>query len=166
MGVTMVDFLQGVEVTAFKRFRDNLVRTAGNPADPVAVMLLEQIALAHLNVGRLHYKSTTAPSLEAARAFGSLAIALTGELRRCALAFQAYQIAGRGVSGTAAARATTPNPEQEAGDGELVSNPEAVDDATIRFEEPASGGGGEAERPEEKRPDAGRPGAAPRGRAG
>lgn len=167
MGATMAGFLQEIDAVAFRIYRDNLLRAAGDPSDPVAVMLLEQVALAHLNIGRLHFKSAAATSLEGARAYGSMAIALTGEFRRTALAFQAYRAAAGGTAGSgAAARAVTASPGQVADDGELVSKPEAVDDGTIRFEEPAPGGGGEEERPEAEGPDAGRARTVARGRAG
>jgi hypothetical protein len=148
---SMGGFLTQVDPAAFKLFRDRLLLDAGNPTDPVEVMLVEQLALAHMNVGRLHFRSATADGLEAAKAFGSLAVALTGEFRRTALALQAYRAAGGAV--------------KEAGDGKLASNTEVGDDRPIPFEKPAAGGRREAERAEAAGSDAGRPRAAPRRRA-
>ena len=45
---------------AFQAYRDRLVTDAGNPADPIEVMLLEQLMLAHHNVGRLHVQAAAA----------------------------------------------------------------------------------------------------------
>src|SRR5436190_224261 len=42
---------------AYKLFRDRLMIAAGDPTDPIEVMLLEQVALAHFNIGRLHLRS-------------------------------------------------------------------------------------------------------------
>jgi hypothetical protein len=148
---SMGGLLQRVDAAAFKIYRDQLLLDAGNPSDSVEVMLVEQLALAHFNVGRLHFRSATADGLEAARAYGSLAVALTGEFRRTALALRAYRAAGGAV--------------REAGDGKLASNTEVGDDRPIPFEKPAAGGRRKAERAEAAGSDAGRPRAAPRRRA-
>jgi hypothetical protein len=77
---------------AFKLYRDNLLAEAGDPSDPIEVMLLEQLALSHLNIGRLHAEAATATSNpEHAKIYGSLAIGLTAEFRRTALALKAYR---------------------------------------------------------------------------
>src|SRR5262249_4032087 len=103
MYASMGGLLRQPDPTAYKLFRDRLLHDAGDPTDPVEVMLLEQIALAHLNIGRLHYRSATAEDLEGAKASGALAIALTGEFRRTALALQQYRAAGQ-VLGAGAGR--------------------------------------------------------------
>ena len=90
---------------AYKKYRDQLVADCGGPSDPVEVMLIEQLALAHLNAGRLHFRAANAESLEGARVYGGLAVLLQGELRRTALALKAYrsqrQAAGRRRRGPA-----------------------------------------------------------------
>src|SRR5579871_1934109 len=68
MFATLGGVFARVEPAAFKLFRDKLLLAAGNPSDPLEVMLIEQAALAHMNVGRLHLKSATASDLEEARA--------------------------------------------------------------------------------------------------
>jgi hypothetical protein len=148
---SMGGFLTQVDPAAFKIFRDRLLLDAGNPTDPIEVMLIEQLALAHMNIGRLYFRSATADGLEAAKAYGSLAVALTGEFRRSALALQAYRAAGGAV--------------READDGRLAGNKEASNDGTVPFQEPAAGGRRQGERQEVAGPDAGRPRAAPRRRA-
>ncbi len=76
---------------AFKVFKDGLLREAGSPSDPVEIMLLEQLTMAHLRVGQLHAQVETAKSIEAAKVFSMAAVRLTGELRRLALALKQYR---------------------------------------------------------------------------
>src|SRR2546421_179092 len=108
---------------AFKRFRDKLLADCGGP---VEVMLVEQLALAHLNTCRLHYKSATADCLESARAYGALAIALAGEVRRTALAVKAYRAGPQAHAGAAGLNdpVTSSGASAEGGaDGEQGSKP-------------------------------------------
>src|SRR4051812_9649452 len=42
-----------IDITEYQIFRDRLLDDAGQPGDPVEVMLIEQLALAHHNIGRL-----------------------------------------------------------------------------------------------------------------
>jgi hypothetical protein len=154
MYASMGGVLRKVDTSAFRLFRDNLLIAAGNPSDPIVVMLIEQIALAHLNIGRLHLLSATAEGIEATRAYGSMAIALTGEFRRTALALQAYRIAGSRLAITAGDPAgpavadviAGAGPDGKGLDAELAST-EAADDGTVPFEESAAGGRREAECP-------------------
>ena len=164
-----------VEPAAFKLYRDRLLLAAGNPDDPVEIMLLEQIALAHLNIGRLHLKSATAEGLEAAKAYGGMAIALTGEFRRIALAVAAYRAsalqkkppsAGVVQEGAGDVATVAPVLDQEARNSELGSNGEAGDGGSIPFEEPAPRRGRPAKRGEAEGAHPRRPRAAPRRRAG
>ena len=45
------------DALAYKKFRDRLLADCGSPTDPIEVMLIEQLALAHLNTGRLHHQA-------------------------------------------------------------------------------------------------------------
>jgi hypothetical protein len=76
---------------AFKIYRDALIRAAGNPADPFEIMLIEQVAMAHMNIGRLHYECSLATDAERVKVYGALAVALTGEMRRTILALKVYR---------------------------------------------------------------------------
>jgi hypothetical protein len=130
-------------------YRDGLVADAGNPSDPVEVMLLETLALAHLNAGRLLCRSVEAEAVdvEVARKYGAMATAMVGELRRTALALAAYRAAcdarksGGAVAGPAGAGC----------DGELASNAGVAGGDTRRGQEPETRGGGAGERPEAAR---------------
>lgn len=57
------------ETAAFTAYVEALRRDAGDagdPGDPIEGMLIEQLAMAHHAVGRLHWKAATAGTLEAA----------------------------------------------------------------------------------------------------
>jgi hypothetical protein len=83
--------LGAVDATAFQYYRNALLARAGDPSDPIEVLLIEATAMTFLALGRVHCKSANATDVEAAKAFGSLAVAMTGELRRTALALKAYR---------------------------------------------------------------------------
>ena len=70
---TMSDLFQQADTTAFKLFRDQLLADAGNPSDPIEIMMIEQIALAHMNVGWLQFRSATAGTADAAKIYGGMA---------------------------------------------------------------------------------------------
>ena len=108
MYMTTSGVFREVDCQAFKRYRDNLIAGCGSPNDPIEVMLIEQLALAHLNIGRLHFRSATADGLEGARVYGALAIGLTGELRRTAIALQAYREKSRAIEAGPSQAATPP----------------------------------------------------------
>ncbi len=83
--------LVGVDLAAFRIFRDRLLVDYGQPSDPIVVMMLEQLAPAHLNIGHLFGKSSSANSTESAEAYLSAATRLMGEFRRSAQAIPAYR---------------------------------------------------------------------------
>ncbi len=150
------------DALAYKRYRDRLLADCGSPTDPIEVMLVEQLALAHLNTGRLHHRAATADSLEAARVYGTTAILLMGEFRRGALALKSYRDGPRAneLKGTTAVEAYPPSPDaREGADGEQGSKPgdDDHDGATIPLaQEPQAGRGrpiepGEKARPERRR---------------
>jgi hypothetical protein len=95
MCAIMNGIFRGADALAYKKYRDQLVADCGSPHDPVEVMLVEQLALAHLNAGRLHFKAANTESLEGARVYGGLAVLLQGELRRAALALKTYRSQAR-----------------------------------------------------------------------
>jgi hypothetical protein len=77
---------------AFKAYRDTLVMDAGNPTDPIEVMLIEQLMMAHHNVGRLHMQAAAARDPEEARICNAAAVRLMAEFRRSALALKSYRV--------------------------------------------------------------------------
>jgi hypothetical protein len=80
-----------ITTEAFKQYRSTLLAQAGNPTDPIEVMLIEQIALAHFHIGRLHLKSCSTAQAPLAVAYADAATRLTAEFRRSALALEDYR---------------------------------------------------------------------------
>jgi hypothetical protein len=91
MYASMGTVLAGLDVAGYRMFRDRLLVDYGNPTDPVEVMMLEQLALAHLNLGQLFGKASSANSVECASAYLAATTRLMGEFRRTALALPAYR---------------------------------------------------------------------------
>jgi len=91
MFASMGTVLAEVDVTSYRIYRDRLLADYGNPKDPVIIMLVEQLALAHLNSGQLFYKASSASSVECAAAYLAATTRLMAELRRTALALPAYR---------------------------------------------------------------------------
>jgi len=108
MFASMASVLRQPDLAAYKKFRDKLLADCGGPTDPIEVMLVEQLALAHLNVGRLHYKSATAEGLEEAKVCGGLAVLLMAEFRRTALALRTYRTPARMQAASAGEAAMGP----------------------------------------------------------
>jgi hypothetical protein len=76
---------------AFKVYLDELILEAGQPTDPVEIMLLEQLTLAHHRVAQLHAQAEQAKSFEEMKIVSTAAARLTGEVRRLALALKQYR---------------------------------------------------------------------------
>ncbi len=76
---------------AFKVYRDRLLQDAGNPTDPIEIMLIEQIAMAHFHIGRLHLRSCSTEHHKLATAYADAATRLLGEFRRCTLALEDFR---------------------------------------------------------------------------
>jgi hypothetical protein len=132
------------------------LEAAGSPSDPIERMLIEQICLAHHNIGRLHVKAATADNPEEARVSLGAAALLTGEFRRCVLALKSYRVRdeGQGV----AAREDRPPPtaaaEGKGVDGKLGTDRggDELSDDTIALPEPEAGRGREEEPRQTARP--------------
>jgi hypothetical protein len=150
----MAGTLGHADTLSYKKFRDKLLADSGNPTDPIEIMIIEQIALAHMNIGRLQFRSSTAESVEQAKAYGSMAAQLLGEFRRTALALQAFRFSARQLDKPADADAVL-SEATSGGDQAPAAHPDGTpdteesskegtrrDDATVLFpaQEPASGG--------------------------
>lgn len=153
------------DTVAFRKFRDQLLADAGGPTDPIEIMMIEQIVLAHMNIGRLQFRSSTAESVEVARGYGGMAAQLLAEFRRTCLALQAFRLSARQLARTDAAQqvlctetvdaaTATTEFEKETPDTEKTSTEGADHDhGTVPFqaEESASGGGQPDQRQKAKR---------------
>jgi hypothetical protein len=97
MFASMGTVLAGLDVAGYRLYRDQLIADYGNPTDPIVIMLLEQLALAHLNIGQLFGKASAATSVECSSAYLAATTRLMAEFRRTALAVPAYLVAVRGL---------------------------------------------------------------------
>src|SRR5262249_2986320 len=92
---TMAPALKGIEMPAYKIYRDRLLADCGGPTAPLEVMIIEQLSMAHVSLGLLSCRTTNAGSPEAVKVYSGAAARLMGEFRRSALALQAYRAASR-----------------------------------------------------------------------
>jgi hypothetical protein len=76
---------------AYTKYLQDLVADCGAPRDPVERMILEQLVLAHANIGRLYVKSGMAGQHEEVVGYAAAAGRLTGEFRRLSLALTEYR---------------------------------------------------------------------------
>ncbi|MFL5329218.1 MAG: hypothetical protein ACJ8C4_09900 [Gemmataceae bacterium] len=79
------------EVGAYRIYLQQLIADAGNPTDPVEVMLLEQLALSHFRIGQLQVLANTCKSIESTKILTAAASRLLGEFRRTALGLKSYR---------------------------------------------------------------------------
>jgi hypothetical protein len=103
----------GISTVAFKVYRDKLLEDAGSPSDPIEVMMIEQLALAHFNIGRLQIKSCGSESPQLQVAYSDAATRLLGEFRRCTLALEDLR-AKRAPRREQSAHTDNPKPEPPA----------------------------------------------------
>ena len=84
--------LQGaVPPSAYKTYRDQLLRDSGQPNDAIEVMLIEQLMWAHHRIGDLHVQASTASSPETTVIYSTAAAKLMAEFRRTSLALREYR---------------------------------------------------------------------------
>jgi hypothetical protein len=76
---------------AYRQFLDDLMAEAGHPTDPVERMMLEQLALAHFRLARLHASAANAQAVETIKVLNGAASRLLSEFRRLSLALKAYR---------------------------------------------------------------------------
>jgi hypothetical protein len=84
-----------VDLLAFRLYRDKLLVDCGDPSDPIEIILVEQVAMAHLITGHLQAKGAHASSIEEVGVYLAAAARLAGELRRTALALQVFRATSR-----------------------------------------------------------------------
>jgi hypothetical protein len=76
---------------AYTQYLHDVVEDCGSPRDPIERMIVEQLVLAHANIGRLYMKSGIAGQAEETVAYAAAAGRLTGEFRRLSLALTEYR---------------------------------------------------------------------------
>jgi len=72
-------------------YRNNLLAATGQPTDPIEVMLVEQLMLAHHRIGVLHIRAAEAATPERAALYNAAAVRLMGEFRKTSLALREYR---------------------------------------------------------------------------
>ena len=80
-----------VSPESFVAYLDQLVEEAGQPTDPIERMLIEQIAMAHHNIGRLYVRAASAETLDQVNVYNAAAARLLAEFRRAVLALKTYR---------------------------------------------------------------------------
>lgn len=86
---------------AYRLYLEQIKAEAGNPTDPIEIMLIEQLCMAHFRIAQLHGSAGHAKSIEGIKAYNSATARLWGEFRRTALALRVYQAtAPKGKSAT------------------------------------------------------------------
>jgi hypothetical protein len=83
---TAADLPQFDSAPAYNAYLTRLLEDFGSPSNPIAKMLVEQLALAHIRIAQLHGSAALATELEAAKTYATMAARLTGEFRRSAIA--------------------------------------------------------------------------------
>jgi hypothetical protein len=81
-------FQDGIDVASCQAYLRALLRDAGDPADPIARMMIEQLAMAHHTIGRLHFRAATREGLAEIVAYHSALARLMSEFRKTSLALQ------------------------------------------------------------------------------
>ncbi len=177
MYASMSPALKNVDLNAYRLFRDRLLADCGSPTDPIEIMIVEQLALAHFNTGLLQSRATNTNTIERAAVYASAAARLMAEFRRSALALQAYRLASRQLANDPAKDIILPVeqavpievlPGKDHADNEQLAIKEASDgdETIIPYPGPAALGDQPAESPEVARIHAGRKGKGPRRDAG
>jgi hypothetical protein len=128
MFASMTSILPGFDLASFRIFRDQILVDYGQPADPVTVMLLEQLALAHLNVGQLLGKASSASSVECSAVYLAATARLLAEFRRTALALPAYREAVQRLEGGVASAEKCPR--KKTSDTELQKDQDSDEPGT------------------------------------
>jgi hypothetical protein len=108
----------GFDVPAWRIYLDRFVREAGDPADPVERILLEQLALAHHALGRLHVRAGSREGVEEVQAYLAAIARLLAEVRRTALALKTYRepVAGKAADTAASTEPKEPAEERQPGE--------------------------------------------------
>jgi hypothetical protein len=143
----MAPLFKEIDSSAYKLYRDRLLADSGSPTDPVEVMLLEQLGLAHFCTCLLAAKTTNSGNVEVCGVYAAAYARIMAEFRRTAVATQAYRHANRQLAreparDTVALDAPSPAgdvaPENDTGD-EQAGRTEETDagEDIIRYPEPA-----------------------------
>ena len=76
---------------AFNVYRANVLEAAGQPTDPIEMMIIEQLLWAHHRIGILQTEAVCAKTVEAAILYNTAAARLMAEFRKSSLALREYR---------------------------------------------------------------------------
>jgi hypothetical protein len=76
---------------AYRSYLNRLLHDAGNPTDPLERMMIEQLALSHHAIGRLHVKAAASKSEHETSVYNASAARLMSEYRHSVLALKNYR---------------------------------------------------------------------------
>jgi hypothetical protein len=141
MFASMRSVVAGLDMASCRIFRDQLVADYGHTSDPVAIMLLEQLALAHLNICQLCGKASSESSVQCATAYLAASTRLMGEFRRTALALPAYREAVQRLEGGVAAAEECPRKKDSDSELQMERRSDESRTATPRDGDPWNGSG-------------------------
>jgi len=81
---------EALDVDTWKLYLDGFLKELGSPADPVARLMIQQLAMAHFALGRLHVRAATRVLPQEVAVYSAAIGRLMAEFRRTALALKAY----------------------------------------------------------------------------
>ncbi len=82
---------RNVPIQAYDLYMQQLLKDAGSPGDPVEQMLVEQLAMAHHNIGRLYGSAAKATDTQQIKAYNGAAVRFLAEFRRMAETLRTYR---------------------------------------------------------------------------
>ena len=90
--LSMTSLLPHLGPNTYQSYFEELLKECGQPTDPIERMMIEQVALAHHNVGRLLARAGHANALDETIAYNAAASRLAAEFRKTVLALREYRI--------------------------------------------------------------------------
>jgi hypothetical protein len=107
-------FQDAIDLPSCQVYLQQLLQQAGNPSDPIARMILEQLAMAHHAIGRLHVRAATRTSLAEVVAYHGVLARLMGEFRKTSLALHGLRQHSAAQAGGNQPQAATERPPSAA----------------------------------------------------
>jgi hypothetical protein len=130
----MATKIKGVDPQSYILYHERLRADCGG-TDPIEVMLIEEIAQAHACLGLLFAKTSNGGHVEAVGIYSGAAARVMGEVRRSALALQAYRAASRQLAHDPTRDLIVPDRVIDP-DGDAPGKNRADDEQGMRAEEP------------------------------
>jgi hypothetical protein len=111
LNATLGPFFEGhLHPMAFNQYVSDVLEKGGSPKDPIERMLMEQLILAHHNIGRLQVQAAGSKGTAEAEMYNTAAVRLMGEFRKTALALKTYRMPGTSL--TAPVKPVAPSTSQ------------------------------------------------------